>query len=354
MRAVVLERFGTPYVLEFRELPDPVPPAGGYVVRIIASAVNYADVVERRGLYKRDQHLPCALGKEAAGVVVARDPDAVEFEVGDPVIVVRFGNGCYADLVAAAPNEVLRPPRGLSFLEMAAFGTAYATAWYAMHEIARVRPGDSALIQAAAGGVGNAAIVLARTGGCSLVIGTAGGSVKCAVVLRHGADVCVDYLAGDLREGVLAATGGAGVDYCLESVGGDTYRKSLDVMGPMGHLVVIGFSGIADDYAAATPRLHPLTVFQRSFSVGGLNMDNLGFTGRREVWAHLVAHAEEHAIVPEVNAVFPFAEIRSAHQALESRKTTGKVVLVLDESATSVPGGRTAAVPAAVRPTVTV
>lgn len=340
MQAIVVEDFGSTDVLRFREVPDPVPPPGGYVVQVVASAVNFADTVERRGLYKKSQQLPSPMGKEAAGIVVDRDPLATEFEVGDPVIVVRMSNGCYAEKVAAEAHEVLRPPRGLTFMEMASFGVAYGTAWFAMHEIARVRPGESALVQAAAGGVGHAAVVLARTGGCRLVIGTAGGPRKCALAVRLGADACFDYQAADFRSGVLELTDGRGVEYCLESVGGETYRRSLDVMAPMGQLVVIGFSSLRENYAEDTPRLHPFTVFQRSFSVGGLNVDNIAFTRHREVWDRLVDHAEAHGIRPLVGPVFEFGDIRAAHEVLESRRSTGKVVLVLDELAGKVPGAR--------------
>jgi NADPH2:quinone reductase len=337
LRAIVVDEFGSPEVLTFRELPDPTPPPGGYVVQVMAAALNFADVVERRGQYKKDQQLPAQLGKEAAGVVVARDDDAVEFDVGDPVIVVRFGNGCYAEQVPAEAHEVLRPPRGLSFIEMSAFGTGFVTAWYAMHEIARVRPGESALIQAAAGGVGTAAVALARSSGCAPVIGTAGGAEKCDLARACGADACVDYLSEDFRTVVAELTHDTGVDYCLESVGGETYTRSLDALAPMGRLVIIGFSSIGGDYAQAIPRLHPLTVFHRSISVGGLNIDNLSFQQRREVWDRLVDHAEEHALRPVIGQVHPFERIRDAHEALESRRSTGKVVLVVDPAAEEVP-----------------
>jgi NADPH:quinone reductase-like Zn-dependent oxidoreductase len=338
MRLIEVDAFGGPEVLQVREHPDPVASADGYVVEVRAAGLNFADIVERRGRYRRDQKVPHRLGKEAAGVVVARGPAATEFEVGDAVIVVKFDNGCYADRIAAEAHEVLRAPRGLSFVELAAFGTTYATAWWAMHEIARVRPGDSVLVQAAGGGVGTAAINLARTFGCGPIIGTAGSIEKCAVVMRLGADVCVDYTTTDFRPVVRAWTAEAGVDYCLESVGGETYERSLEVMAGMGRVVVIGFSSISSDYATAIPRLHPLTVFHRSFSVGGLNIDNLGFQRRRDIWDRLVDHAETHRIRPHVGQTYPFARVADAHRALEQRETTGKVVLMVHPDATDIPG----------------
>jgi NADPH2:quinone reductase len=337
MRAVVVEEFGSADVLTFRDLPDPVAPPGGYVVQVVALGLNFAEVVERRGRYRKDQELPTYLGKEASGVVVARDADATEFEVGDAVIVLCFGKGCYAEQVAVEAHQVMRPPRGLSFLEMAAFGITFSTAWYAMHEIARVRRGESALIPAAAGGVGTAAVALARSGGCSTVIGVAGGAAKCEVVRGLGADACVDYLVDDLRPVVGELTRGVGVDYCIESVGGETYERCLEVLAPMGRLVIIGFSSISADYATAIPRLHPLALFQRSISVGGLKIDNLDVARRSDTWAAMVDHAEQHAIRPLVGQVYSFEQIRDAHVALESRRSTGKIVVVVDESAATVP-----------------
>ena len=337
MRTIVIEAFGDPDVLQFQDVEEPVAPAGGYVVSVVTAALNYADLVERRGLYKRDQPLPMRMGKEAAGIVVERHPDATEFDVGDPVIVVRFGGGCYAERIAVEAHEVLRPPRGFSFAEMASFATAFATAWLSMYEIARVRPGESALIPAAAGGVGTAAVLLARSAGCRPLIGTAGGDAKCSVVTDLGADACVDYLVDDLRDTVRELTGGRGVDYCLESVGGETYDRCLDALAPMGRMVIIGFSSIRADYANAIHRLHPLTIFQRSISVGGLNLDNLDFSRRRDMWDALVSHVEEHDIRPVVGRVYPFDEARVAHTELESRRSTGKLVLALDGQAAVVP-----------------
>ena len=111
----------------------------------------------------------------------------------------------------------------------------------------------------------------------------------------------------------------------------------------MGHLVIIGFSSIGADYANEIRRIHPLSLFQRSISIGGLNLDNLGFAQRRDIWADLVAHTEEHGIRPLVTEVFPFEQIRQAHLALETRQTTGKVALAMDPRALDVPVNRSPA-----------
>jgi NADPH2:quinone reductase len=328
VQGIVLERFGGPEVLEPKDWPEPVCPPDGYVVDVRAIGVNFAETVERRGHYKRHQPLPYPLGKECAGLVVERGPQAGEFAVGDAVIVVKFDNGCYAQRVAARADQVLRPPSGFSFPEMAAFGTSYGTAWFAMHEIARVRPGESALIHAAAGSVGTAAVALARSHGCAPVIGTAGGAEKCAFAVRAGADLCEDYNARDFRDLVHEQTHGKGIDYCLESVGSTVYERSLEVLAPLGRIVIIGFSSIREHYAEVIPRLHPLTVFQRSICVAGLNVDNIQFQARRDVWERIIAHVERHRIRPQVGASYPLARAGEAHAALESRRSMGKLVLV--------------------------
>jgi len=327
-RQIVLTRFGGPEVLEVTEGPDPEPPADGYVVETRAIGLNFAETVERRGAYRKDQPLPYPMGKEAAGVVVARGPKARRFEIGDEVLVVKFDNGCYADRIAAREDQLLRPPRGLDWTEKAAFANTFATAWYAMHEIARVRPGESVLIQAAAGGVGTAAVLLARSHGCEPILGTAGGEEKCRLVEGLGARRCVDYRTEDFREAVAAFTGGQGVDYCLESVGGEVYEQSLEVLAPMGRLVIIGFSSIREDYRGTLKRIHPLTVFHRSILVGGLNVDHLSYPSRLEVWERLVTHVEEHGLKPVVGPVFRLEEAAEAHAALEGRRTVGKVILL--------------------------
>ncbi|MGZ4703687.1 MAG: zinc-binding dehydrogenase, partial [Acidimicrobiales bacterium] len=118
-----------------------------------------------------------------------------------------------------------------------------------------------------------------------------------------------------------------------ESVGGETYDRSLEALAPMGSLVIIGFSSIDTDYAEVIPRLHPLSLFHRSISVGGLNIDNLAFQRRADIWGRLVDHAEQHQIRPDVRHVFPFEEIRTAHDLLGSRRSIGKVVLTMDPAA---------------------
>jgi NADPH:quinone reductase-like Zn-dependent oxidoreductase len=328
MRKVVLEAFGPPEVLRCTEVQDPEPPPDGYLVELAAIGLNFAEVVERRGLYRRDQRLPYEIGKEAAGTIVAAGREARGFEVGQQVIVIRFDGGCYAERVTAQPQHLLPIPTHLTLEEAAAFAIAFGTAWYAQEELARVRPGESVLIQAAAGGTGSAAISLAVARGCAPVLGTAGGAEKCAAVQALGASACIDYRSGEFAAQVRERTAGRGIDYCLESVGGEVFERSLESLAPLGRLVLIGFSSIARDHATAVARVHPLKLFQRSWGLFGLNVENLDFPRRREIWRRLCDFAESHRLRPLLGPRFPLAEAAAAHAAVEGRRTAGKVLLI--------------------------
>ncbi|MBT3339630.1 MAG: NADPH:quinone oxidoreductase family protein [Planctomycetes bacterium] len=327
MKKYLLESFGGPEVLQLKDHPTPDCPADGYLVEARAMGLNFAETVERRGEYSRGQKCPFEIGKEAAGVVVAAGPQTSRFQVGDEVIVIKFSNGCYSEIIVANDNQLLEPPRGLSWNERAAFANTFGTAWFALQEIARVRAGESALVQAAAGGVGTATVMLAKALGMGPIIGTAGTDEKCALVESHGADACVNYTSHDFRDKARELTEGLGVDYCIESVGGEVYDRSLELLAPLGRMVIIGFSSIRDNYAEAIPRLHPLTVFHRSITVGGLNVDNIKYHHRRANWAELVTFAEKHDIRPHIGNVFAFDDAAGAHTCLERRQSVGKVVL---------------------------
>ncbi len=331
MRKIVLDAFGPPEVLRPVDVDDPLPPAGGYVVELRAIGINFAELVERRGLYRKDQRLPYEMGKEAAGVIVARGPEARGYELGQRVIVIRFEGGCYAERVAAEDRHLLPMPEHLDFEQGAAFAISYATAWYAQEELARVRPGESVLIQAAAGATGSAAVRLALARGCGPVIGAVGSAAKAEVVLGLGAMGCaVENGPGRtcFASLVAEATDGRGADYCLESIGGEVFERSLRALGPMGRLVLIGFSSIERDHSEAIKRVHPLQIFLRSWGLFGLNVENLDFPSRKDIWGKLVSFAEQHRLEPLLGPRFPLEEAARAHAAIESRGTTGKVILV--------------------------
>lgn len=333
MRKIVLTEFGGPEVLRVGEVPEPEPPVDGWLVELRAIGINFAELVERRGLYRKDQRTPYEMGKEASGVVVAAGPEAPPpaaggFELGQRAIVIRFEGGCYAERVAARPGQLLAAPEHLDFDELAAFAISFGTAWYAQEELARARPGESLLVHAAGGAVGSAAVKLAKASGLGPVVGTAGSDEKCAAVHALGADLCCNYRDGGFVDEVRALTDGRGVDCCLESIGGLVFDRSLELLAPLGRMVVIGFSSIGDDYANAIQRVHPLKLFLRSIGLFGLNVERLDFPRRPDVWQRLVALVERHELRPLVGRRFALADAPAAHAHIEARENLGKVVLV--------------------------
>jgi NADPH2:quinone reductase len=339
MRAIVLEAFGGPDVMRVRDVPEPRPPVGGCVVELAAIGINFAELVERRGLYRKNQTLPYPLGKEAAGTIVEVHPEArggsassgaPRLEVGQRVGVLRFAGGCYAERVAVEAHQLLPLPKHLSLEESAAFAIAFATAWYAIVELARMRPGESALVHAAAGSTGAAAVQLLRALGADPVIGAVGSAWKRDLVLGLGAHACAAEDGGEDFVALVQRLCGArgGVDHVLESIGGATFEKSLLALAPLGRLVTIGFSSIERDHAERVKRVHPLQLFLRSWGLFGLNVENIDFPRRRATYERIVKFAEEHDLRPHVGARFALADAAAAHAAIEARRTTGKVLLV--------------------------
>ena len=328
MRRITLDEFGGPEVMRVEEVAEPEPPRDGYVVQVVAAGVNFADVVERRGRYRRNPELPFHPGIEAAGTVVARGPEASEHQVGDTVIAIRLDGGCYAERVAVGPRQVLRTQAALSDHELAGYAVAFATAWHALCESARVRADESVLIQAGAGGVGSAAVQLARALGCRPVLATASAPEKCSWVEALGADRCIDYTREDLARAIERETGGRGVDVVLESVAGAAMDAALSGLAPLGRMVLLGFSSVERGHREALGALKPLSLFHRSVGVLGLNVAHLDFPARRAAWQCLDRFVAEHGLRPQIGGTYALADAARAHADLEQRRSRGKLLLV--------------------------
>lgn len=336
MRAYLLERHGGPEVLRIRELPDPVPIGEEAVVAVETIGLNWAEVQSRRGLYGWAPPLPYVLGMEAFGTVVALGPAARARALGDQVIV-GTQYGCYADRVAV-PASRLRPALvGYSPEENAAFAVNYLTAWVALFELARLRAGDRVLIDAAAGGVGTAAVQLARHAGAE-VIGLAGSAAKIARLRELGVAAAINYRETGYDEQVRRATAGEGVDILLALVAGETFRRNLRLLAPFGRAVVAGVAGLRFRRSNPLtwwgawrdmPRADLRQLFPRSQGVMATHIGYLLDQPERlaVVWERLQAFVVEHGIRPFVGATFPFTEIPAAHARMEARQTIGKVVV---------------------------
>jgi NADPH2:quinone reductase len=306
MRAVVLEGVGDPGQLVLRELPDPEPGDGQVVVEVGAAAVNFMEVLIRRGLYPQMPDLPWVPGAEVAGTT----------EGGRRVLgFVRSTGGGYAERAAADEQWLFDLPEGASFEEGAAFLMAYLTAWIPLTRQAVVRPGTRVLVHAAAGGVGSAAVAVARELGAD-VVATAGSEAKLALPLSLGAAQAVTY---DRLAEI------APVDVVVDPVGGQLFADSIGLLAPLGVAIAIGFAG------GAWPKLDPALLVGRNVGVQGFYLGRLmqreaGLV--RESALELLRLWGEGRLRPVVGATFPLADAAGAHRLVESRGSTGKVVLV--------------------------
>ena len=336
MRAVVLERHGGPDVLRVSEVPEAALGEGQVQVRLEAIGVNYAEVLSRRGYYGWAPPLPYVLGMEGAGVIDAVGPGVAGRSPGERVIV-GTKHGAYAELVVVPARQALPALSGFSMEENAAFGVNWLTAWVSLMEMARLRPGDSVLVTAAAGGVGTAAVQLASRLGCT-VIAMAGGEVKLERTRALGAVAGIDYRQPGYEQKLKDAVGPAGVDVVLELVGGDVHRAVWPVLAPFGRVVVAGYASLR------LQRWNPLTWWRtwrdlpradvRWLGRGshGLMATHLGYLLKdaprlARVWEELGEFTARHQLRPIIDRVLPLAEVAEAHRLLESRGTIGKVLL---------------------------
>lgn len=331
MRAVVARSFGPPDVLVVEEVPRPEPGPGEVLIAVAAAAVNFSDVMRRSGaVYPFPTALPFVPGGEVAGTVAALGPGVEGPPVGTRVLALVGGDGStgYAEYAVAGAGQVVPVPDGLGLDEAASTVIAGLTALLALQETGRLRPGESVLVQAAAGGVGGFAVQLARLLGAGTVIGAAGSPEKREAALALGADHAVDYGRPGWGAQVRELTGGRGVDVVLEVGGG--VDESLAALAPFGRLVVLGMAG-------RTPlALGPEAVRRLFYDPApnqSLHAFNLGvfFGARPEVagpaLGALLEHVAAGRVRVRVDHVLPLAEAERAHRLLEARRTTGKIVL---------------------------
>jgi NADPH2:quinone reductase len=336
MKAILLEKHGGPSVLRFSRRPEPAPGPGEVRVRIETVGLNFAEVLSRKGLYRWAPELPYVPGMEAYGVIDAAGEGVGRRGVGEKVLVgAQFG--CYAEAAVVPEAQALPAVDFYSSEENAAFLVNYMTAWVALFEMARLRAADSVLIHAAAGGVGSAAVQLAKRFGCT-VFGTAGSDEKIDLLKKLAVDHAVNYRRQDFEAEIRAKTDGRGVDVVLELVGGEVYRKSLNLLAPFGRIVVAGFAGLhltrwnpVSWWQAwrALPKARLLDMGVRSYGVLSTHLGYLlsDMAVLRQSWESLRSFVEVNQIRPVIGATFRFDEMARAHDLMESRRSFGKIVL---------------------------
>lgn len=332
MRAVVIARHGPPEVLEVRERPDPGAPGEGEVlVDVKAAGVNFADTMARMGLYPDAPKPPCVVGYEVAGVVAAVGPGVEGVAEGDRVMAgTRFGG--YSERVLVNAGDVVALPDGLSFEQGAAIPVNYSTAWAGLLRYGSLEAGERVLVHAAAGGVGIAAIQIARKHGAE-VWGTASAS-KHDTIRELGCDHTLDYRSDGWERGLPP------FDLVMDAIGGPSFRTSYRLLRPGGRLVAFGASAVtsgekrnlltAAKAVVRMPRFNLVKQMSESKAVIGLNMLRL-WDDRRSLdpWIEpLRALMDDGTIAPVVAEAFPFDRAPDAHRMLAERRNVGKVVLV--------------------------
>jgi putative PIG3 family NAD(P)H quinone oxidoreductase len=324
MRAIVLEQYGDPEVLTFREVPDPAVGPGTVRVRIAATALNRADLLQRRGLYPPPEPRPEweIPGLEFAGIVDQVGPGVAGVREGDRVMGLLPGGG-YAEAVVTSDRLLLPVPPSLSLDEAAAVPEATFTAYDALEQIA-VRLGDWVLIHAAASGVGTMLIQLARRMGLR-IIATCGSDAKAETVRALGADVVVNYRRTDFLEAVRDATGGAGVAGVLDLVGAEYFDRNLRALAVGGRMIIIGTVGgnqaPLNLGALLSRRLHLIGTALRSRPVE----EKMLLT--QKVLRHVLPDLAAGRIRPVIDRVYPWTEAAEAHRRMEANLNTGKIVL---------------------------
>ncbi|TVR23778.1 MAG: NADPH:quinone oxidoreductase family protein [Nitriliruptor sp.] len=314
MRAIRITEFGGPEVLTLvDDEPDPTPGPGRVVMEIDAAGINYADTHQAEDTYLTPSSLPMIPGAEAVG----RLPDGRR-------VVALLGGGGYAERAAVAPPVAFEVPDGVSDGAALALILQGTTAWHLLHTSARMTPGESVLVLAAAGGVGSLAIQLARRLGAGRIIAAASTPEKRDLALELGADVAIDSRAENLKTAVEEANGGK-VDVVLEMAGGATTDQSIAALAPFGRCVVYGMAS-----REAPSLVDPRRLLSRSQGVIGFWLAH----AMRDPARHLAAPMRELMeltvsgdLTPVVGGTYPLSEAAQAHRDLGERRTVGKLVL---------------------------
>jgi len=321
MKAIQVKQTGGPEVMELVDLPVPQPRPTEAVVKIQASGVNFIDVYNREGRYKAP--LPFVLGQEAAGVVSALGAEAKGIAVGDRVAYTTV-LGSYAEYAAVPEDRLVKIPAGVSEREAAAAMLQGMTAHYLSHDTYPLKKGQTALIHAAAGGVGLLLVQMARNIGAH-IIATVSTEEKAKLARAAGADEVILYTQSDFEAETKRLTGGQGVDVVYDSVGKTTFDKGLNLLRPRGMMVLYGGS------SGAVAPFDPLVLTQRgSIFLTRPSLGHYTITPQelQQRAGAVFGMIREGRLKLRIEHVYPLAEVQQAHRDLEGRKTTGKLLLL--------------------------
>lgn len=323
--------------MKVAEAPEPKPKQGEVLIRVRAAGLNFADIMARQGLYPDAPKPPCVMGYEVSGIVEQIGDGVDSSIVGNPVLALtKFGG--QAEMVSVPLNQVFQKPDTMSFEEAAAIPVTYLTAYDLLIVMGSLKAGETVLIHNAGGGVGLAALDIARHFGAK-TIGTAS-SRKHDFLKERGLDYVIDYRADDWLKILLEYTEGKGVELIIDPIGGSNFKRSYKALRSTGRLGMFGVStssgksGLAGKWnllkmAVSLPIFHPVPLMNSNKSVFGVNLGHLWHEGDKvSQWAREILKGyEEDWIHPHVDKVFSFDQIKEAHRYIEERRNFGKVIL---------------------------
>jgi NADPH2:quinone reductase len=321
MKQIQVSEFGGPEVLKLVDAPKPVPGAGQALVKIAASGVNFIDVYFRSGLYKAD--LPFTPGNEASGIVESVGPDVTELQPGERV-AWAMTRGSYAEYALVPAAQLVPLPDDVDLNTAAAAMLQGMTAHYLTHSTYPLKPGDKALVHAAAGGAGRLIVQMAKMLGAT-VYGTAGTDAKAAIAKEAGADEVIVYTRDDFAVEVKRLTGGKGVDVIYESVGATTFLKGLDLLRPRGMMALFGQS--SGPVQPIDPNiLNP----KGSLFLTRPSLAHHVLTREELLWrsGDVLSWIGSGKLKLRIDKTYPLADAAEAHRDLEGRKTAGKLLLI--------------------------
>jgi NADPH2:quinone reductase len=324
MRALVVEDLAPNFAgCAIRDVPTPQPAPGEVLVRVRAASVNFPDLLMTRGEYQFKPPLPFTPGLDLAGEVAALGEGVTSLSVGNAVVGgARLGG--FAEYAVLSAQALKPKPARLSFAEAAAYGAAYLTAYVALVRRARLEPGEWVLVHGAAGGVGLAAIDLAKALGARVIAASASDEKLAQVQALYAPDAIVN-VTGGFRERVKEITGGHGADVIYDPVGGDVFDESVRCIAFDGRLLVIGFtSGRIPTVSVNMPLIKGFSVMGVRAGEYGRQFPEKGRENAEAVWRM----ADESVIQPHVHAELPLERWREAFELLSARKVVGKAVLV--------------------------
>jgi len=337
MRQIVTTGNGGVEVLKVEEKPDPQPAKGQVVIRVKAAGLNFADILARQGLYPDAPKKPCVMGYEVSGVVESAGEGVDQGLTGKAVVALTHFEG-QAEMIAVESTQMFEKPESLSFEQAAAIPVNYLTAYALLAVMGSLQPGEAVLIHNAGGGVGLAALDIAKRLS-AVTYGTAS-PAKHEFLRARGLDHPIDYRNHDWLPTLMQMTGGRGVELVIDPLGGGHWKKSYQALRSTGRLGMFGVStasatGLKGKWglvkvAWQTPWFHPFGMINKNKGVFGLNLGHMWHEREKVAdWMRaLLDGVSEGWVRPHVDKAFPFDQVAAAHTYLEERKNIGKVVLV--------------------------